>query len=347
MRAARLHRYGSPGDRSPALVLEEVPDPRLQAPDDVIVRVAGAGVCRTDLHVLEGMFQGVMRAQLPYIPGHENAGWVEEVGPAVRSVRKGDPVLVYPMVSDGVCLACRQGQEMHCENGAFVGLDRDGGFAEYLLVKERNCIRLPEGFPPQDAAPLADAGLAAYHAVKRAVPLLEPGSVAVLLGFGGLGHLAYQMLRALSCARIAVVDRSEEARSWAREMGADAVFPAEPESAPQVVEWTQGRGSRIVLDFVGEGGAPQLGWSLLGRRGSYFVVGYGDPLTVPTMELVATEKAIVGNLVGTYTELVELVHLAAQGAVRARIVRYPLEEANRALEDLHRGAVRGRAVLVP
>ncbi|MDR5709072.1 MAG: NAD(P)-dependent alcohol dehydrogenase [Armatimonadota bacterium] len=347
MKAARLHRYGRLDDHGPALVLEEVPDPRVQAPDDVVLRVAGAGVCRTDLHILEGMFQGIMRAHLPYIPGHENAGWVEEVGPAVRSVRKGDPVLVYPMVSDGVCLACRQGQEMHCEVGAFVGLDRDGGFAEYLLVKERNCIRLPEGLPPEEAAPFADAGLAAYHAVKRAVPLLGPGGLAVLLGFGGLGHLAYQMLRALCPARIAVVDRSEEARSWARELGADAVFPADPQTTPRLVEWSQGRGAQVVLDFVGEGGAPALGWSLLGRRGTYFVVGYGDPLTVPTMELVAMEKAIVGNLVGTYAELVELVHLAAEGKVRAKTVRYPLQEANQALTDLHHGRVRGRAVLVP
>lgn len=347
MRAARLHRYDTTLEGPEYLVLEEVPDPEIREPDDVIVRIEGAGVCRTDLHIIEGQFSDRVPVALPYIPGHENAGSVVAVGPEVKGLRPGDPVIVYPQITDGTCLACRRGEDMHCENGDFPGLTRDGGFAEYLLTKARNLVRLPEGVSPRAVAPHADAGLTAYHAVKRARRWLEPGDTVVLIGFGGLGHIALQLLHALAPVRVVVIDRSEQALTLARELGATATVQAQNDPVSEVRELTGGRGAAVVLDFVGEGNTPQQGLAMTRRGGAYFVIGYGGRLDVPTIELVDQEKTIVGNLVGTYAELVELMELVADGRVKLAITYYPLTQINQALRDLRDGRVKGRAVVVP
>lgn len=347
MRAARLHRYDTTLEGPDYLVVEEVPDPEIREPDDVIVRIEGAGVCRTDLHIIEGQFRDRVPVTLPYIPGHENAGTVAAVGPGVRRFRPGDPVIVYPQITDGTCLACRRGADMHCENGAFPGLTRDGGFAEYLLTKERNLVRLPDGVSPRAVAPHADAGLTAYHAVKRALRWLEPGDTVAIIGFGGLGHIALQILRAMAPVEVAVIDRSETALDLARDLGATAVFSALDDPVTRVREFTGGRGAAVVLDFVGEGPTPHQGIAMTRRGGAYFVIGYGGRLDVPTIELVDQEKAIVGNLVGTYAELDELMRLVASGRIELAVTYYPLDRVNQALRDLRDGRVKGRAVLVP
>src|SRR5713101_2113067 len=147
MKAARLHAYDEP------LKLDRVDEPSLQGHHDVIVRIGGAGLCRTDLHIIEGVWRGKIDVQLPYTLGHENAGWVEAVGDAVQSMRIGDAVIVHPLMSCGVCAACRRGEDMYCENGSFPGLNRDGGFANYLRTSERAIIKLAEGVEPIDVAP--------------------------------------------------------------------------------------------------------------------------------------------------------------------------------------------------
>ena len=182
MKAVRLHAF----HQQP--VIDEVPEPTIHGPLDVIVKIGGAGVCRTDLHIIEGQWDAAMGTPLPYILGHENAGWVHEVGSAVTNVAVGDTVILHPTPTCGLCRACRAGDDMHCTgDSSFPGLSRDGGMAEYLLTSARACVKLDPSTQPQDVAALADAGITAYHAVRKALPLLYPGTTAVVIGAGGLG----------------------------------------------------------------------------------------------------------------------------------------------------------------
>ncbi|RVC46223.1 NAD(P)-dependent alcohol dehydrogenase, partial [Mesorhizobium sp. M4A.F.Ca.ET.090.04.2.1] len=193
MKAARLYEYDP--HMNVKLKIEDVVAPTITAPDEVIVRVGAAGLCRTDLHIIEGVWKPTMDPDgslLPYIMGHENAGWVEEVGSGVRSVKRGDAVICHPFRSCGICLNCRHGEDMYCDNGQFPGLGMNGGFAEYFITSERSLIKLNANVTPIEVAPLADAGITAYRAAKRAAKLLRPGSYCVLLGIGGLGHIALQ-----------------------------------------------------------------------------------------------------------------------------------------------------------
>src|SRR5499426_1026207 len=343
MKAARLYQYDPPFKGPQFLRLEDVGDPKLQDADDVIVRIGGAGLCRTDLHIIEGVWRNKVAVQLPYIPGHENAGWVEEMGPEVRRFKKGDAVIVHPLITDGACRACRRGNDMHCENGAFPGITRDGGFAEYLQVKERNLVRLPETVEPKQIAPHADAGLTAYHAANKAAKILEPGDVAVLIGFGGLGHIAYQVLQAKSAARIIVVDHSKLALSLAEELGAKHLVQSGDNVVRDVLQLTGGKGAEAVLDFVGEGGSIEQGLAMTRNAGSYYVIGYGGTIQIPAIDVIFSEKNIIGNLVGTFADLTELMILAGEGKVRLATVFYPLDEINQAIADLHHGQVKGRA----
>jgi NAD+-dependent secondary alcohol dehydrogenase Adh1 len=159
--------------------------------------------------------------ELPYTPGHENAGWVHEIGPAVTNVAVGDTVIVHPFISRGLCRPCRAGDDMHCLNGSFLGVDRDGGFADLLKTSARSVVKLDPSLHPKDIAALADAGLTAIHAVKKAIPILTPGTRAVVIGAGGLGHIGIQCLKAMTAAEIIVIDPSAPALALAREVGAD------------------------------------------------------------------------------------------------------------------------------
>ena len=213
MKAAQLYAYDK--EMNVDLKIETVPDPVISDPGDVIVRVGAAGLCRTDLHIIEGVWRDVMDvdgALLPYTMGHENAGWVEEVGTGVKSVKPGDAVICHPLRSCGICAGCRRGEDMYCEDSIFPGLSTDGGFAEYFLTNERALIKLNENVLPVNVAPMADAGITAYRVAKRAAKILNPGSYCVVLGVGGLGHIALQCLHELCGTRTVAVDQSEAAR---------------------------------------------------------------------------------------------------------------------------------------
>lgn len=341
MKAVQLHAYHS----DPTLV--DVPDPEIAGPFDVIVEIGGAGVCRTDLHIIEGQWQEKSGVTLPYTIGHENAGWVTAVGEAVSHVGVGDPVILHPLVTCGLCRACRAGDDVHCENSAFPGIDADGGYAELLRTSARSVVKLDASLAPADVAALADAGLTAYHAVAKAARRLRPGDKAVVIGAGGLGHIGIQVLRALSPAEMIVIDRSDEALSLAKELGADHVLLGDGSQVQAVLDLTGGNGAEAVIDFVGEGGAVQDGVAMLRRAGNYYVVGYGGEIKVPTIDVISTEINFIGNLVGTYNDLVELMVLAAQGKVKLHTSTYPLSDFAAALDDLDHGRVRGRAILVP
>jgi NAD+-dependent secondary alcohol dehydrogenase Adh1 len=341
VKAVRLHEFHT------TPVIDEVPEPKITGPLDVIVKIGGAGVCRTDLHIIEGQWDERMHTPLPYILGHENAGWVHEVGSGVTNVAPGDTVILHPLVTDGVCRACRAGDDMHCENSAFPGLSRDGGMAEYLLTSERACIKLDPRTRPEDVAALADAGITAYHAVRKAIPLLYPGTTSVVIGAGGLGHIGVQCLSALTATRIIVVDRNPDALKLAEQLGADQTVVADERQVDAVLELTGGKGAEVVLDFVAEQGAEMDGWKMTREAGSYFVIGYGGTLNIPTLDIISTERNIIGNIVGTYNDLAELMELAQAGKVALRTRTYPLDAAADALADLDAGRVRGRAILVP
>src|SRR5438045_9121339 len=214
MKAARLHAYHE------SLKLDSIGEPKVDGPFDVIVRIGAAGLCRTDLHIQEGQWAEKSGVQLPYTPGHENAGWVHEVGSAVTNVQRGDTVIVHPFLSCGLCGPGRRGDDMHCVNGSFPGINRDGGFAEFLLTSARSVVKLGPGLEPKDIAALADAGLTAIHAVKKAIPVLTAGTRAVVIGAGGLGHIGIQCLKAMTPAEIIVIDSSEAALALARQVGA-------------------------------------------------------------------------------------------------------------------------------
>ncbi len=341
MKAVRLHGY----HQQP--VVEEVPEPTISGPLDVIVKIGGAGVCRTDLHIIEGQWAEAMDPKLPYILGHENAGWVAEVGSAVSNVQVGDTVILHPTPTCGLCRACRAGQDMHCTGSSFPGLSGDGGMAEYLLTSARACVRLDPQTQPKDVAALADAGITAYHAVRKAIPLLYPGTTAVVIGAGGLGHIGIQCLAALTATRIIVVDRNPDALKLAEQLGAQHTVVADGGQVAAVAELTGGNGADVVLDFVAEQGAEQDGFAMTGRAGSYFVIGYGGTVQIPTLDIISTERNIVGNIVGTYNELAELMVLAQAGKVTLHTRTYPLDAAVQAIADLDAGQVRGRAILVP
>jgi NAD+-dependent secondary alcohol dehydrogenase Adh1 len=341
MKAVRLHGYHAKP------VVEEVPEPTVSGPFDVVVRVGGAGVCRTDLHIIEGQWAEAMGPALPYTLGHENAGWVHEIGSGVTNVAVGDTVILHPTPTCGLCRACRAGADMHCSSSSFPGLDSDGGMAELLLTSARACVPLAADTRPEDVAALADAGITAYHAVRKALPLLYPGTTCVLVGAGGLGHIGIQCLAALTATRIVVVDRNPDALALAEKLGAHVTVVADGSHVETVREMTDGAGADVVLDFVAEQGAENEGFSMTRAGGSYYVIGYGGTLTVPTLDIISTERNIVGNIVGSYNELAELMVLAQAGSVTLHTSTYPLDAAVDALADLDAGKVRGRAILVP
>ena len=342
MKAVRLHDY----HKSP--VVEDVAEPTISGPLDVVVKIGGAGVCRTDLHIVEGQWAEKMAPELPYTIGHENAGWVHEVGAAVTNVAVGDTVILHPQPSCGLCRACRAGNDMHCSNSFFPGLsNHDGGMADFLLTSARACVKLDPSTQPADVAALADAGITAYHAVRKAIPLLYPGTTCVVIGAGGLGHIGIQCLAALTATTIIVVDRNPDALKLAEQLGAQHTVVAGGQQVDAVKDLTGGAGAEVVLDFVAEQGAEHDGFEMTRRAGSYFVIGYGGQLQIPTLDIVSTERNIIGNIVGTYNDLAELMVLAEAGKVTLHTKTYPLDSAIEALDDLDNGRVRGRAILVP
>jgi NAD+-dependent secondary alcohol dehydrogenase Adh1 len=318
------------------------PQPEVTQPTDVLVRIGGAGVCATDLHAIEGLMEPA-GVTLPRVLGHENAGWVEEVGSGVTTVAKGDAVLVYPPFSCGLCVSCRRGNDMHCVRHEFTGLSVDGGFADFVLVSERSLLKLPAGIDPAAVAPHADAGLTAYHAVRRLAHLAVPGTTAVVIGVGGVGHIALQLVRELGSSRVIGVDTDERRRRLAAELGADEVA----ESVDAVRELTDGHGADLVFDFVGTDATHAASAAMLARAGTYSVIGYGGTISIPSPALVVNEQAVVGNLVGTWIDLYELLQLHAAGKVVLKTEMHPLDDVNEVLAKLRDGEVTGRAVLVP
>src|SRR5947199_32966 len=335
MKAARLFSYDKP------LKVVDVDAPRIKSPTEVLVRVTGAGVCHTDLHIVEGVWKEKVQVSLPYTLGHENAGIVEDVGSAVTSVKKGEKVILHPVITDGLCRACRIGEDMHCENLVFPGITADGGFAQFIRTSDRSLVRLNE-LEPADVAPLADAGLTAIRAVKKAASRTTSGSNVVVLGVGGLGHIALQLLRCMTNASITAADVVESKLRLAEKMGAHRVIDARRDPVKQVMEITKNQGAEVVIDLVGNDQTLANGVKMLRKGGSLIIVGYGGTANLKAIDMIFSEFSVLGSLVGNWDELRELIELTRQGKVRVITRKGKLDEVNDMLDQLMQGTVDGK-----
>lgn len=340
MRAMVLEQFGEP------LRLRQVPVPKIGI-DEALIRVTACGLCGTDLKISGGKLDGT---PLPLIMGHEPAGQVVEVGPGVGHLQVGDQVAVHFYVTCGACEFCRTNRDSLCPNlsGRF-GFELDGGFAEYLKVPAGNLFPISPSVPPEQVAVLGDCVATVWHAVRRRAEV-QPGQDVVVLGTGGLGVHAIQVLR-LSGARIIGVDVAPEKLELARQMGADEVVDARQEDvADAVLALTQGAGVDAVLEFVGLPSVVETDLRLLKRGGTLVLLGYapGQPFHADSTDVVLTEKRIAGSRASSKQDLIEVIHLVERGAITPVITqRFPLEQVNQALDTLRAGEVLGRAVVIP
>ncbi len=344
MKALQLTEWQHPAE------LREVPEPE-PGPGQVVIRVAGAGACHSDLHLME-FPGGVLPYEVPFTLGHETTGWVETVGDGVRFVEVGEPVAVYGPWGCGRCRTCRLGMENYCERQAEIGasgggLGLDGGMAPKMLVPDSRLLVPLGDLDPVDAAPLTDAGLTPYHAVKRSLPLLVPGSTAVVIGVGGLGHMGVQFLRALSSAKIIAVDQRESALDLARQVGADETVVSGPDAVDQVRELTGGLGAELVVDFVGADATMALGAGVVRPMGHLTIVGIAGGTLPFSFFGVPYEVSVATTYWGSLPELVEVIAMARAGHVRAHVQRFPLDRATEAYDAMRAGSLEGRAVIVP
>ena len=332
----------------------EVPRP-VAGPGQVLVRIGGAGACHSDLHLMHDFESGRLPWTLPFTLGHENAGWVEAVGAGVTSVAEGDAVAIYGPWGCGRCARCSVGIETYCERpldapvlGGGGGLGANGGMAEFMVVPhERFCVKLPAALDPVRAAPLTDAGLTPYHAVRRSWHKLPPGAVAVVIGVGGLGHMAVQILRATTGARIIAVDSRDSALALATSSGADHVLVSDAETTAAIRDLTGGRGADVVLDFVGSEATISTARLAARMMGDVSVVGLAGGSVPYSFFSQPYEVSIQTTYWGTRPELAELLDLAARGLVHVEHSVHSLDDAPRVYRDLAEGKVKGRAVIVP
>lgn len=348
MRALRLEAWHSEP------VLREVPDP-VPGPGGVVVQVGGAGACHSDLHLIHDFEEGQLPWTPPFTLGHENAGWVHSVGEGVRGLEPGQPVAVVGAWGCGTCPHCLAGLETYCDRpdlapvpGGGGGLGLDGGMADLLLVPSaRHVVPLPDGLDPAHAAPLTDAALTPYHAIRRSREKLGPGATAVVIGVGGLGHLAVQVLRATTAARIVAVDARESARALAERSGADLAIAPGPGVAEAVREVSGGLGADVVVDCVGSDETLATAVACARQLADITVVGLGGGTLPFSFFGVPYEVSVQTTYWGNRSELVEVLDLAARGRLHVEMTTYDLEHAVDAYRALHEGTVVGRAVVVP
>jgi len=344
MKALQLTQFGA------RAVMRDVPVPE-PGPGQVLLQITAAGACHSDLHLMEWP-EGKLPWSLPFTLGHENAGRVHTLGAGVTGVAVGDSVLVYGPWGCGRCQPCRLGRENYCERAATIpaaggGLGVDGGMAELMLVPSPRLLVPIGSLDPVQAAPLADAALTSYHAIRSNMDRLEPGSSAVVIGVGGLGHMAVQLLARVSATRIIAVDVDERRLASARELGAtDAVRP-DDDAARAIRAATSNVGASLVLDNVGSDQTLALGAAVLRPEGRLVVIGLDGGSLPLSFFSIPYGAQVSTSYWGTVTELMELVALAQAGRIRVQTESFPLSRAVDAYDRLRRGEVAGRAVIVP
>ncbi|WP_233625055.1 NAD(P)-dependent alcohol dehydrogenase [Actinoplanes sp. ATCC 53533] len=317
---------------------------------EVLVRVTAAGLCHSDLHVIDA---GGMGFPTPFTLGHEVAGRVAELGPDATGAAPGDPVAVYGPWGCGRCPRCLAGRDNYCDrraelSWAGLGLGRDGGMADFVLVPSARHLVPIGDLDPAQAAPLTDAGLTPYHAVQRCRAALVEGSTVAVIGVGGLGHLAVQLLRALTPSQVIAVDVREEALALAAKCGAHVSLPAAADTPRRVRTASGGPGADVVLDFVGTDATLELAARSLRADGDLVVVGSGGgQLTVRKPSALPAGARVSLPFWGSRDELAEVVALARAGTLRVEVERFPLSAAPEAIARLRAGTLPARAVLIP
>ena len=343
LKAARLHKYNEP------LQLDEVDLPKPKG-EGVIVRVGAAGVCHSDIHFMHGEWKDALPVNLPLTIGHETAGYVEEVGDSVQGLAKGDVVAVFGGWGCGVCQSCKGGDEQLCASPRWPGLSQnDGGYAEYIHVPTYRFLVNAKGLDPKNIAPLTDAGLTPYRAVKKVRHLLNPNSFTLLFGVGGLGCYAIQYLKLLSPTNVITVVRNDAKARLAKEMGSDYVINSKNEDVLSLIKKITGnQGIDVVLDIVSSKETLDTGLASLRKKGTVVLVGLmGSSFNVPITQSVLNEYNIIGSLWGNYNELSEVISLARTGKLKTPINQFKLNEVGKAIENLEEGKIQGRAILVP
>lgn len=331
-------------DRRGTLDLAELPRPEPTG-TAVRVRVVAAGVCHSDLHLLDGLFAD--QVSPPVTLGHEIVGVVDAVGSAAGDLREGTPVVVMVGWGCGHCRWCVGGHEQLCPDGREAGATADGGFAEYVLVPHRRHLVPLDGVDPLAAVTFGCAALCAYAAVSRVQPWLVGASTLAVIGAGGLGLHAIHYARLLTGARVIAVDRRPASLDAALRAGAHGRMPAGEDAASAILELTGREGCRAVIDMVGSDESLRLGASVVGRRGVLALLGLAGGRLSVGFDTLAPEATVTTVVAGTVADLQEVVHLSRRAPVPVPVVTYPLSEAAAALDDLRAGRVHGRAVLLP
>lgn len=350
MKAARILKPKEP------LAIEtlDVPKPRSA---QVLVKVQSTGVCHSDLHLWEGGYAGpegvLMKVEdrgvkFPLTPGHEIAGTIESVGEDVEGFSTGEKVLVYPWIGDGICPACRVGEENLCDKPRSLGVYQDGGYAEYVLVPNYRHLVNIEGQDPASVASLSCSGLTAYSAVKNSGA--KPAESLVIVGAGGLGLMGMQLAKAITNTTITVLDLDDKRLEEAKKLGADHVVNSKTnDPVKEVKDLTDGLGADVVIDFVNASKTVETDINMLRKRGRLVLVGlFGGSVQLNLALMPLRAFKIIGSYTGKYADLVELVALAKQNKIKSIVSRkFTLDEANDALNQLKEGKIIGRAVISP
>jgi propanol-preferring alcohol dehydrogenase len=345
MRALQFTQWKTPPE------LRELPDPE-PGPGEVVIRVGGAGACHSDLHVMDEFEEGMMPFELPFTLGHENAGWVHALGAGVTGVEIGEPVAVYGPWGCGRCSRCRVGMENYCVHAAEIGaagggLGRHGGMADYMLVPHARFLVPLGDLDPVQAAPLTDAALTPYHAIVRSRHLLGAGSAAVVIGAGGLGHMAIQILRAITPATIIAVDLRPDAVELATSIGAHHGVVSSDGAVEEIRDLTKGLGADVVLDVVGAQATMELGAAVVRTLVNLTTVGLGGGTLPFGFFTVPYEASVATTYWGSIPELMDVITLAQQGHLTAHVTTFPLSNALDAYDQLRKGELQGRAVITP
>lgn len=316
--------------------------------EGVLIRVMGAGMCKTDVRLWRGE-EPREGFRLPFVLGHENSGIVEGVGDQVEGFKEGDRVLVYAIWSDLRCRHCRVGKYMQCKRQSIPGqANYYGGYAEYMYVPSYRFLVKIGDLDPIEAAPLADAGLTSYSAVKKGLQYVYPGSLVIVYGIGGLASYAIQFLRHMAPhTKILAVSRSDEKLAWAEKLGAHAT--AKPGDLAKAVRSLSEEGASLLLDFVGnEESAEAI--KFLEPGGAAILVGMeGKSYPIPVFETTVWQYMVVGSNYGTLNEMEEMIRIVREGGIRSslEIIRLDEAETNKALTRLAEGRVIGRFVIAP
>lgn len=351
MKSAKIIEVNQP------LQIEETKTPKPKG-SQVLVKVRSSGVCHSDIHLWEGGYEGPQGQFLkttdrgvkyPLTPGHEIAGVVDSLGEQTEGFAKNEKVLVYPWIGEGLCPACRTGEENLCDKPRSLGIYNDGGYAEYVLVPSyKYLIRLGDEIDTDTSAPLSCSALTAYGAVKNGN--LTPNDNVVIVGTGGLGLMAIQLAKAMTGSRIIALDRDDKKLKAAKENGADDIINSQKEDAVKAVMELTGRmGADAVIDFVNASSTVESDLNFLRRRAKLVLVGlFGGELKLNLITMPTRSYKLIGSYTGSMNDLIELVSLAKRDIIKPIISnRFKLDEATKALKMLRDGKILGRGVINP